>query len=57
MGKELCKIQGKLMACDMDSYIQLVDNPKHVCKKCGRVANKKKLLCKPKRIKRKPKPR
>ena len=51
MGKELCKIQEALIRKDLRAYVALVDAPKHVCKKCGRVANKKKLLCKPVKIK------
>ena len=51
MGKELCKIQEVLIRKDLEAYVALVDNPKHVCKRCGRVANKKKLLCKPIKIK------
>ena len=55
MGKELCKIQEELIRKDINAYAELVNDPKHVCKKCGRVANKKKLLCKPTRLKKKKK--
>jgi hypothetical protein len=35
---------------DFDSYVNLVDRPRHVCAKCGRAANKKKNLCDPRKI-------
>lgn len=57
MGKELCKIQDELIRRDLEAYMDLVNKPKHVCKKCGRVANKKKLLCKPTKLKKKRKPK
>ena len=49
MGKELCK-QKKTLKKDARSYMMLVHQPTHVCKKCGRAGNSKKLLCSPKRI-------
>ena len=50
MGKELCKLK-KSMKDDMTAYMLLVNQPKHVCTKCGRAANSKKQLCSPKKIK------
>ena len=50
MAKELCKIRKSLKTDDMHAYVQLVNQPTHVCKKCGRAANRKKLLCKPLKI-------
>ncbi len=50
MGKELCKLK-KSISIDITSYMLLVNNPTHVCSKCGRAANSKKLLCHPTRIK------
>ena len=50
MPKELCKIKSSFRSKNMASYIKMVDSPTHVCKKCGRVANKKNLLCKPLKI-------
>ncbi len=32
---------------DLDTYRELVLDPRYVCRKCGRVAHKKKWLCKP----------
>lgn len=50
MGKELCKLK-KSLKSDVEEYIILVNQPTHVCRKCGRAANKKKLLCEPISIK------
>ena len=46
MTKPLCELK-KSLKRDFDGYLQLVNNPTHVCRKCGRSANSKKLLCKP----------
>lgn len=46
MGKELCKLKKSLKG-EVESYMLLVNQPTHVCRKCGRAANKKKLLCEP----------
>lgn len=50
MGKELCKLK-KMVKNDFDAYKLLVNDPSYVCKKCGRAANKKKLLCSPAKLK------
>lgn len=50
MAQTLCKLK-KLLKNDLNDYIVHVGNPKFVCKSCGRVANKKNLICKPKKIK------
>lgn len=50
MSKELCKLK-KLVKKDFNTYIGLVNSPKVVCKKCGRAANSKKLVCDPAKIK------
>jgi hypothetical protein len=46
MSQELCKLKKELKK-DLEMYINLVDDPRHVCMNCGRVANKKKNLCEP----------
>jgi hypothetical protein len=46
MSQELCKLKKELKK-DLEHYITLVDDPRHVCLNCGRVANKKKNLCEP----------
>jgi len=46
-GKKLCKWKKDDISEKFDKFIDIVRNPKFVCKKCGRVADKKKLLHKP----------
>ncbi len=50
MAKELCKLKKSLLKEDVASFIQLVNQPTHICSKCGRAANSKKLLCNPIKI-------
>ena len=50
MTKPLCELKQSLKS-DFKKYKRLVSDPTHVCKKCGRAANKKKLLCSPAKIK------
>ena len=50
MSKTLCEMK-KLLKSDFVLYKQFVCNSTHVCTKCGRAANDKKLLCKPERLK------
>jgi hypothetical protein len=50
MSKTLCELK-KLLKADFKIYKQYVCDPSHVCTKCGRAANDKKLVCKPERIK------
>ena len=50
MSKTLCELK-KLLKSDFKSYKKLVCDASHVCTHCGRVANDKKLLCKPERLK------
>jgi hypothetical protein len=46
-GKTLCKLQKKLDDKNaLEEYIKLVNDGKYLCKKCGRVSNLKKNLCK-----------
>jgi hypothetical protein len=45
--KELCKWKRSEFASELPLLKRIVANPKHVCEKCGRVADKKKRLCKP----------
>jgi hypothetical protein len=46
MAKELCKLK-KGLKSEPDSYMLLVNQPTHICQKCGRAANSKKRLCEP----------
>lgn len=49
MSKELCKLK-KGLKQDTETYMLLVQQPTHLCRKCGRAANSKKLLCDPLRL-------
>jgi hypothetical protein len=50
MSKTLCEMKKQLKA-DFKLYKLLVTDATHICTKCGRAANDKKLLCKPERLK------
>lgn len=50
MAKTLCEMK-KLLKNDFDLFAQYVHDPTHVCRKCGRVANEKRKLCKPQKLK------
>jgi len=50
MSKELCKHKKSTLKDDVKSYMQLVNQPSHICTKCGRAANSKKLVCSPAKI-------
>ena len=45
--KELCKWKSADINKKFDKFSNIVKNPKLVCTKCGRVADKKKWLHKP----------
>ncbi|ADH84903.1 hypothetical protein [Desulfurivibrio alkaliphilus] len=46
--KGLCKlVKGGLLADSPEQYRELVNNPRFVCRKCGRVANREENLCRP----------
>ncbi len=45
--KRMCKWKPDAIVKDLKVFKSLVDSPQYVCKKCGRVANKKKSLHKP----------
>lgn len=45
---KMCSLSKKMRGTtDCDSYISLMDNPKYLCKRCGRVSNEKENLCRP----------
>lgn len=50
MSKELCEHKKTTLRENIKLYMKLVDKPTHVCSKCGRAANDKKLLCDPVKI-------
>jgi hypothetical protein len=45
--KRLCKWKEGDISEEFDKLIRIIRKPKFVCKKCGRVADKKKWLHKP----------
>ena len=49
MARTLCELK-KLLKSDFKTYKKFVCDPSHVCTKCGRTANEKKLVCKPQRL-------
>jgi hypothetical protein len=49
--KRLCKWKEYVTAEKIDEFIAIVSDPKFACKKCGRVADKKKWLHKPMSLK------
>lgn len=50
MSKTLCDLKSWLKS-ELKAYAKLVRKPTHLCEKCGRVANGKKLLCNPVKLK------
>ena len=49
--KELCKWKPDDISKNFEEFNDIVRNPKFACKKCGRVADKKKWLHKPMALK------
>lgn len=49
MARTLCELK-KLMKSDFKDFKKYVCGGTHVCTKCGRAANDKKLVCKPERL-------
>ena len=47
-----CKVSDEMLDKQVKTYIKLVSDPDFVCEKCHRLANKKKNLCEPKKIKK-----
>jgi hypothetical protein len=50
MKKVLCKWSKAQIAKNKDQLLEIVSEPRHLCKDCGRVADQKKWLCKPEKI-------
>ncbi len=48
--KELCKWKTESYSKDLATLKKIVADPCFVCVKCGRAADRKKLLCKPEKI-------
>ena len=49
---ELCKLKKDEIKERLPKLVALVANGQYICRKCVRVANDKKLLCKPIELKR-----
>ncbi|MDD1783531.1 hypothetical protein LRP49_20360 [Enterovibrio sp. ZSDZ35] len=47
MAKTLCEWKTKEIENGLDDLLKLVKKSEYVCRKCARVANTKKVLCKP----------
>jgi hypothetical protein len=45
--KRLCKWKGDAIKANWKTFKDIVNSPRFVCEKCGRVADKKKWLHKP----------
>ena len=43
----MCSLSKKYLGKDNEKYIEYLDNPKYMCKNCGRLANSSDNLCKP----------
>lgn len=51
--RTLCKlVEANYLSDSLDEYLKLVRKGRFVCRRCGRVARKKRNLCKPKELKR-----
>jgi hypothetical protein len=49
--KTLCELEKMgLLQADFEAYKELVRKGKYVCRRCGRAARKKKLLCRPEKL-------
>lgn len=49
--KKLCKqVKDEALEEDLKDFMKRVVNPTHLCTKCGRAANDKKLLCEPEKL-------
>ena len=48
--KTFCKWSSKDIEKRIDLLASLTESPEYVCKKCARVSNNKKAICKPVRL-------
>lgn len=43
----MCSLSRAMRSSDGETYVNLLNNAKFYCRRCGRVANEKELLCRP----------
>jgi len=56
MGKSIedttfCQLTKQILKKEMATYIDMVSEPRFICRKCFRISHKKQNLCQPKKIK------
>ena len=44
---KMCSLSRAMRSTDGEAYVNLMNNPKYYCKRCGRVANEREYLCRP----------
>jgi len=50
--KSFCSLSKGMVKDELATYLDLVADPRFICKKCFRVAHNKENLCKPKKLKK-----
>jgi hypothetical protein len=50
--RTLCDLDKKYIKQHLDDVMDMIINPKYVCLKCARSANRKEFLCKPTKLRR-----
>jgi len=51
--KTLCCLERDKIEDNIEDIAEIIAKPKYICRKCARVASKKKFLCKPMKLKTK----
>lgn len=51
--KELCKLKKNDLQSSIAKIIKITNSPEYICTNCARVANEKKYLCHPMKMKEK----
>ena len=47
---KMCHLKKSTLKDHFEEVVDIVSQPKYICKKCLRVANYKSMLCKPKKL-------
>ncbi len=45
-----CELTAKMSADELEAYVKLVKDPCVICRRCARLASKKRNLCRPRKI-------